>query len=275
MKPKILVSLFFLAIALNACADKRTSSLDTMKIPVIRVHPALVRIKAALSSIPDTAAATIFSLIEARPEAFLELVTSAREQSLAAGDYLQLVDKQHNLAADYSPHDLVSLEAYRFDLARKPLYLRQVLISDLQTMVAAARAEGLTLLISSTYRSFDYQAEVYTRHVRNMGQAEADLVSARPGHSQHQLGTAIDFGSITDAFAETAAGRWLAEHAWKYGFSLSYPKDSRDITGYNWESWHYRYIGRAASRLEQEYFMGMQQYLLQFWSAYFTDNLEP
>lgn len=244
-------------------------------MPVIRIHPALAAVRQALSSLPDDIAASIFSKIETDPDSFLRLLELAAAQNRAAENFLQLVDKTHSLPADYSPTDLVSLQDFRLDLARTPLFLRQILIPDLQAMVQAARTEGITLLISSTYRSYDYQAEVYARHVRNMGQAAADLVSAQPGHSQHQLGTAIDFGSITDAFAETAAGKWLEKNASKFGFSLSYPKDSRDITGYNWESWHYRYIGRTAAQLEQQYFMGMQQYLLQFWSDYFTNTGQP
>ena len=118
--------------------------------------------------------------------------------------------------------------------------LRNATLRALEEMSAAARAEGVTLLVSSTYRSYEYQTEVFGRNVREMGRAEAEMVSAMPGHSQHQLGTAIDFGSITDAFAETKASRWLANNARRFGFSLSFPKGLTEVTGYKWESWHYR-----------------------------------
>ena len=135
---------------------------------------------------------------------------------------------------------------------------------DLLQMVSAARADGVTLLFSSSYRSYEYQEAVYEREVKTYGQQAADRESARPGTSQHQLGTAIDFGSITDAFAGTRAGRWLAAHAREFGFSLSFPKGYEEVTGYRYESWHYRYITRPAAKLQKEYFDDIQQYLLEF-----------
>lgn len=137
-------------------------------------------------------------------------------------------------------------------------------------MATAAEIDGITLVFSSAYRSYDYQKAVYERNVRQLGQEQADRESARPGTSQHQLGTTVDFGSITDAFAETPAGKWLLENAWRYGFSLSYPDGYESLTGYRHEIWHYRYISRAAARLERDYFGSIQHYLLVF----LADHLE-
>jgi len=195
------------------------------------------------------------------PQSFLRLVAQVLQQP---ADLLVLVDKGHLLAADYVPSDLVSLEAYPLAVSRHDLFLRKVIMSDLLAMVAAARADGVTLLLSSSYRSYEYQKEVYAREVKSYGQAAADRESAQPGASQHQLGTAVDFGSITDEFAGTKAGRWLTVHAWEYGFSLSYPQGYEEVTGYRWESWHYRYITRPASRLQREFFGDLQQYLIEF-----------
>ncbi len=97
-----------------------------------------------------------------------------------------------------------------------------------------------------------------------MGEAAADRESARAGQSQHQLGLAVDFGSIDDSFAETAAAAWLAVNASRRGWSLSYPKGLETVTGYRWESWHYRYLGTAAAALERKRFVGVQQYALAF-----------
>ena len=130
-------------------------------------------------------------------------------------------------------------------------------------------------MVSSAYRSFDYQDRLYRRHVDQVGREAADLVSARPGHSQHQLGTAIDFGSISDGYGETANGRWVAQHAWRFGFSLSYPAGATDRTGYSYEPWHFRYIGRVGTRLEREFFGGQQQALLEFlaaWAPWFAQR---
>ncbi|HUI72133.1 MAG TPA: M15 family metallopeptidase, partial [Spirochaetia bacterium] len=88
--------------------------------------------------------------------------------------------------------------------------------------------------------------------------------SAHPGLSQHQLGTAIDFGTISDGYEKTREGRWVAAHAWEYGFTLSYPKDYEQVTGYRYESWHYRYITRPGAVMQREFFSDVQQYFLEF-----------
>lgn len=271
MKLTSLTISLLLGLSLLACSEASGQSTNATSIPTIQVDPRLVGIKLAMDTLSFTTAAAIRARIDQQPEAFFRLLDAARQQALAADGLLRLVDKQHILPADYIPTDLVNLAEYQFDLARNPMLLRQAAMEDLLAMVAAARAKGISLLISSSFRSYEYQSEVYPRHVNTMGLAGANQVSARPGHSQHQLGTAIDFGSITDAFASTAAGQWLVAEAWRFGFSLSYPRGLTAITGYNWESWHYRYLGRAACQLEHDYFDGIQQQLLEFLAAYFTD----
>jgi D-alanyl-D-alanine carboxypeptidase len=175
-----------------------------------------------------------------------------------------LVDKRHSLPAGYEPSDLVPLESGSYRLNRAGLSLRSAAAASLETMAAAARADGITLLVSSSYRSYDYQAEVYNRIVREMGQEAADRESARPGHSQHQTGLAADFGSIDDSFAQTPAGRWMAANASSFGWSLSYPDGYETLTGYRWESWHFRYVGRDLAAFIDTYFDGIQQYALRF-----------
>ena len=175
-----------------------------------------------------------------------------------------LVDKEHSLPAGYEPDDLVELKSGTYRVNRDGLTLRSAAAASLQEMAEAARSEGLTLTASSAYRSFDYQAQVYERNVKSMGQQEADRESAQPGHSQHQLGLVIDFGSITDAFAQTAEGRWLAANAPRFGWSLSFPQGYENITGYRWESWHYRYTGKEIALFIDNYFNGIQQYALKF-----------
>ncbi|MFW6293790.1 MAG: M15 family metallopeptidase, partial [Spirochaetota bacterium] len=139
-------------------------------------------------------------------------------------------------------------------------------------MSADAADDGITLVVSSAYRSYDYQADVYARWVEQLGQEEADRVSARPGTSQHQLGTVVDFGCICDEFASQPAGRWLAEHARRYGFSLSYPAGYEEVTGYAYEPWHFRYVGRSAAELEHRYFAGVQQWMLEFLEREFLER---
>jgi zinc D-Ala-D-Ala carboxypeptidase len=195
---------------------------------------------------------------------FLDLVGEVLD---GQADLLVLVDKSHPLAAEYAPPDLVSLNDYPLSVSRNDLRLRRAIMPVVLEMEKAARADGVTLLFSSSYRSYDYQVQVYEREVKASGREAADRVVARPGMSQHQLGTVIDFGSITDAFAETRAGRWLHAHAGEYGFSLSFPRGYEEVTGYSWECWHYRYVGRPAARLQKDYFGDVQQYMMEFLHA--------
>jgi len=184
---------------------------------------------------------------------------------LAGPRYLRvLVDPWHALPTGYSPPDLVGLEDGAFRVSRAGLMLRQSAVASLDEMARAARADGITLVASSAYRSYDHQTQVHNRLVQQMGRAAAQRVSARPGHSQHQLGLALDFGCITAAFALTAASRWLEANSIRFGWSLSYPDGYEHITGYIWESWHYRYLGRELAAFKERYFGGVQQFALRF-----------
>jgi zinc D-Ala-D-Ala carboxypeptidase len=199
--------------------------------------------------------------ILASPADFLSLVAKALDEPPS---FFVLVDKSHTLPPDFAPDDLVNLKDYPLTVSWGDIFLRKAILPAVLEMTSAAKAHGIALTYSSGYRSFEYQTYVYAKEVKTYGQEMADRESARPGASQHQLGTAIDFGSITDAFAETRAGRWLVAHAWEYGFSLSYPQGYEGITGYRYESWHYRFITKAGVLLQRRYFGDIQQYLLEF-----------
>ena len=195
------------------------------------------------------------------------------QQVLAADtdDLLTLVDKKHYLAADFVPADIVALRPNDFYLLnRNDLSLRQPVEQALRKMALAAKTEGINLVVSSTYRSYDYQKNLYERNVRQLGKAVADRESAPPGASQHQLGVAVDFGSITDEFAQTKQGRWLAENAGDYGWSLSFPDGYEDVTGYRWECWHFRYLGIPAVEFQRKWFSDVQQFMLEFIHAWKT-----
>ncbi len=203
------------------------------------------------------------TLVQANPERFLDLMEKLFEQDEIT---LRLIDKEHALPDLYHPPDLVSLDSYpELTLTRQGLKLREILIDDLLEMVGAAKESGVTLPISSTYRSFEYQETVYTRIVAQLGEESANRESAKPGHSQHQTGLSIDFGTITNEFAESDAGNWVRENAGRFGFSLSYPPNYEKETGYRWESWHYRYVGRVGTQVQKEYFGDIQQFFLEFW----------
>lgn len=186
-------------------------------------------------------------------------------------DLLTLVDKQHYLAADFVPADIAALKPNDFYLLnRNDLSLRLPVEKALRKMALAAKEDGINLVVSSTYRSYDYQKNLYERNVRQLGKAVADRESAPPGASQHQLGVAVDFGSISDEFAQTKQGRWLAENAGDYGWSLSFPDGYEDVTGYRWECWHFRYVGIAAVEFQRKWFSDVQQFMLEFIHAWKT-----
>lgn len=184
---------------------------------------------------------------------------------------LTLVDKKHFLQSTYAPHDLVPLEQNNFfSINRNDLSVRREAFDALVALAKAARSDGIELLVSSSYRSFSYQEKVFAKWVAIDGEKEAERESARAGTSQHQLGTAIDFGSIDDSFAKTKMCAWLNENASNFGWSLSFPKSYENETGYRWESWHFRYIGNLACEFQKNYFNDVQQFMLEFINAWLS-----
>ena len=176
-----------------------------------------------------------------------------------------LIDKKHTASSSYAPKDLVSLKKNSlFDLNKAGMKIRPEAYSALNEMAQAALNDGIRLLVSSAYRSYSYQENLFNYWVSVDGLEEAERESARPGTSQHQLGTAVDFGSISDDFDKTQMGQWIYKNAADYGWSLSFPKGYEDVTGYRWECWHFRYIGKNACRFQQKWFGGIQQFMLEF-----------
>lgn len=237
------------------CESARSTRIREMKVVV------------AASSLDAKTAAALTKKIESAPDRFLDLVDALKVEMAADPALLRRADKQKGLPADFEPSDLVALDGAGLSVSRLGHRLRRPAFDALRAMSAAAHADGVTLLVSSTYRSYDYQKNLFARNVAEMGEKEAARVSAAPGTSQHQLGTAMDFGSITDAFALTAAGTWMAANAGRFGFSLSFPKGMEAVTGYVWESWHFRYIGKEAVAMQNEFFDGVQQNLILFLDA--------
>jgi D-alanyl-D-alanine carboxypeptidase len=183
-------------------------------------------------------------------------------------DLLVLVNKEYKLPSTYAPSDLASLSSTGI-INGSSYYLRSILISDLTELVNASKAEGLSLSVVSAYRSYSTQVTTYNYWVSyNGGSTDAaDKISARPGHSQHQLGTAIDFSStevnnkLGVLFNDTLASKWLAANGYKYGFVISYPSGYESLTGYSYESWHYRYIGKTYAKEMHDSGMILETYL--------------
>lgn len=138
----------------------------------------------------------------------------------------------------------------------------------LNAMLAAGKKEGFDLVAFSGYRSFEYQTTLYNNYVNRDGVDAADRYSARPGYSEHQTGLAFDIGEkgkedlwLTAEFGETPAGQWLVAHASEYGFILRYPENKEHITGYMYESWHFRYVGVEIAKEIKERDITLEEYL--------------
>ena len=180
-----------------------------------------------------------------------------------------LIDKTHKVSADYEPKGLIHLEKNNlFAINKNNLSLRPEAFEALKVLAAAAKADGVTLTVSSTYRSYEYQKNLFDYWVRVDGLEEAERESARPGTSQHQLGMALDFAPVDDAFDQTPGGKWVYANAAKYGWSLSFPKGYEDVTGYRWECWHFRYIGVEACQFQKKWFSDVQQFMIEFIDAW-------
>jgi D-alanyl-D-alanine carboxypeptidase len=168
---------------------------------------------------------------------------------------LVVVDRDHPLAADYEPSDLVNIVSFGIRARDNSMQLRRIIIQDLKAMFDAAEEDGHKLMVFSAYRSYKTQERVYNYWVTTLGQEEADRCSARPGYSEHQLGTAIDVtaldlkGDVFEEFGNSEAGDWMAKNAYKFGFVMSYPEGSELITGYKHEPWHFRYVGKRVAKI--------------------------
>jgi D-alanyl-D-alanine carboxypeptidase len=151
-----------------------------------------------------------------------------------------VVNKPHPLnPQNFTPSDLASVDGQQ---------VSSKMTAQLTAMIADAKNQGILLRTISGYRSYSYQASLYNSYVKSDGQAQADTYSARPGHSEHQTGLAVDMGGahgcdVQQCFGKTPEGIWLANHASKYGFIVRYTESNQGVTGYQAEPWHLRFIG--------------------------------
>jgi D-alanyl-D-alanine carboxypeptidase len=175
------------------------------------------------------------------------------------------VDWILTLGPDYKPPDLVSISSA--DVAGGGL-IRKVAIDDLRAMGAAARKNGSPIKALSPFRSYKQQVALFKSYAGSdyHNFDSAITYSARPGHSEHQTGLAIDFGSVGDTgltsnWEVTRAGGWMAKNAWKYGWLMSYPDGKKDLVCYRYEPWHYRYVGRDLARKIHDAGLTIREYL--------------
>ena len=177
---------------------------------------------------------------------------------------LFLQNRQWRVSESYAPETVVA------DVPGQVRSMRADAAAALEEMFAACKADiGVTIKSVSGYRSYQTQATIYQRKVNNVGsKTKADEYVARPGASEHQLGLAMDVGQKSDkvnlssSFGKTKGGKWVAEHCWEYGFILRYQEGWEDVTGYKFEPWHVRYVGKENAKLIHEADMPLETYLL-------------
>lgn len=191
-----------------------------------------------------------------------------------------LVNKENLLPSDYYPKDLIIIDEnennfrHYQDPRLKPM-VRSVIYPDLLRMMEGAKKAGLEFIVDSGYRSYNYQKQVLDRFLQEMGDDAYKRV-ALPGASEHQTGLAFDFAYYKDGVysddvkEDDEVAIWLANNSYKYGFVLRYPKGKEDITGYQYEPWHFRYVGLELAKelfLEgitlEEYYSRKESFIIE------------
>lgn len=185
-------------------------------------------------------------------------------------EMLILVNKQNELPADYEPKDLTKINAFAPGRDESARYMRKEAADQLNLMLADAKASGNEVLITTAYRAYWLQKAIFDGNVAKKGSvAEANKTSAKPGQSEHQTGLAADLTTpglkyaISSSFGETAEGQWITKNAPKYGFILRYLEGQEDVTGYSFEPWHFRYVGKDAANYIFEHGLTLEEFLLE------------
>lgn len=181
--------------------------------------------------------------------------------------YGVLVNRTYLLSKDYIPADLMVPDIpFSFTGTYEKSYMRKQAAKSLERLFANAAKKGYQLKGVSAYRSYDRQKQIYNNNVRNRGTAKTDKVSAVPGSSEHQTGLSIDVScnsvncELEKSFGKTPEGKWLKSNCHKYGFIIRYPKNKSKITGYSYEPWHIRYVGKNLAKHLYENKLTLEEY---------------
>ena len=183
-----------------------------------------------------------------------------KKEAINQNTELVLVNKYNYLKEDFIPENLQSINSnYALGNMKLVSYAKEAF----EKLSHAAKQEKLNIIAMSTYRSYNYQVNLYNRYVENDGKEAADTYSGRPGHSEHQTGLAVDVYNIKETytnFENTKEFTWMQEHAHEYGFILRFPKDKVNETGYQYESWHYRYVGKEIAKYIKDNKISFEEY---------------
>jgi LAS superfamily LD-carboxypeptidase LdcB len=222
---------------LNEPDDGKTKKIEELSIVYFKPD----RLKRYLDYIDenyDLMLGEVMSIVNTNAD--YEPYTNINDTNLSKANLL-IVNKYNKLKSDYIPSDLIDIDPkYGTGKLQKEAYNHFIMMAE------AAKKENLSLYVSSSYRNYDYQLSLYNNYISLYGQEYTDSVVARAGHSEHQTGLAIDISSNSSDnpyFIDTKEFKWLKNNAHKYGYILRYPEGKEKLTGYSYESWHYRYVG--------------------------------
>ena len=179
-------------------------------------------------------------------------------------DKLVLVNKYNKLPDGHQQINLVNMERKYTSADGKQYLLESEAYQKYTEMATAAKNAGQSMIVVSAYRTESYQRNLYNNKVYSTGKANADNYSARPGHSEHQTGLAVDINSTRGAIEYTQEFKWLQQHAHEYGFIMRYPKGKEWITGYAYEPWHYRYVGIDAAKIIHDENITYEEYYVKY-----------
>lgn len=161
------------------------------------------------------------------------------------------VNKEYGLSSDYVPEELVVPDIlFNINYFHEKKLMKKEAADAIECLFQAATEDNITLYAVSGYRSYKRQSEIYQHNLATKGEEHTSQFSAKPGYSEHQTGLSMDVSAscincrLDDVFAGTAEGKWLAQNAHRFGFIIRYPEDKTDITGYAYEPWHIRYVGK-------------------------------
>lgn len=185
-------------------------------------------------------------------------------------EMLILVNKQNGLSPNYKPEDLTKVNQYAPGRDESTRYMRKEASDSINLMLADAKELGFDIVITTAFRGYNLQKIIFENNVLKSGSIEeANKTSAKPGESEHQTGLAADLSSskinyeLNTSFGELEEGKWISQNAWQYGFILRYQEEKVEITGYNYEPWHIRYVGKEFAKYIYDNKLTLEEFITE------------
>lgn len=211
---------------------------------------------------------SVDALADKRLDKTIAVDASGKNIVTNPGDLLAVANKERNLPADYIPEDLVYPNVpFPFKGKEEKMMMRKEAAAALEDLFKKAEEDKINLYAQSGYRSYERQEAIFASNSNRVGEEKANRVSARAGQSEHQTGLTMDVTSpsveykLVEDFENTVEGKWVKDHAHEFGFIIRYPKGKESITGYDYEPWHLRYVGKEHAKMIQQKGITLEEYL--------------